>query len=184
MKKLLVLLMCLASLPSIIAQDKGLSSVSLTFGAGSSLHGSGDMITLALENGLQYRLNESFSAAVDLHYGKSDFGVYVSSSFVQGNLNVLWSPFSQLKKHDVKLGFGFSYMNVSDFYEASDEWIDGYIDRNNYAFDKRNSFGYNIILRYDYLLTEKYLLGLKLFTQNYFNGDISTGGLLRFGIRL
>ena len=40
------------------------------------------------------------------------------------------------------------------------------------------------VIEHDYQLTSKFLVGAKLFTQSYFNGDISTGGFLKVGFVL
>ena len=53
-----------------------------------------------------------------------------------------------------------------------------------YEFDNRNSFGLNVIIENSYLLTDKFLVGLKLFTQPYSNGDINTGAMLKIGLRI
>ncbi len=77
-----------------------------------------------------------------------------------------------------------TYYIVSDTYESSENWVNGVIVDSGNDFDKRNSLGYNIIIENSYLLTDKYLLGLKLFTQSYNNGDINSGVMLKFGLRI
>jgi hypothetical protein len=139
---------------------------------GTSLLGTGDMHTLMLENELNYFISNSFATSISLGYGRSNYGVFETASFVQGNLNIYFSPFKNNKKNDFRIGTGLSYYNVSDGSERSSD------------YQTRNSVGVNIILEHTYLLTERLRLGVKAFTQPYENGDINSGVLLKMGIRL
>ena len=73
-------------------------------------------------------------------------------------------------------------MDVTDFREASDRWIDGVVDRGNYTYDKRNSYGYNLIVEYEHLLSDRFLIGLKIYNQPYTNNDLVTGGFIKLGL--
>jgi hypothetical protein len=52
------------------------------FGVGTSLLGSGDMKTVMLENELNYFINNFLSTSLAAGYGRSNSGVFETSSFV------------------------------------------------------------------------------------------------------
>ena len=54
----------------------------------------------------------------------------------------------------------------------------------DYDFDNSNSLGFNIIIENSYLITDKFLVGLKLFTQPYNNGDINSGLMSKCGLKI
>jgi len=102
-----------------IASIEGFSQVKLEkldvrFGAGTSLLGSGDFLTAMFENEVNYKLNYLFTISPNISYGKSDFGVALSASFIQFNLNFFISPFKNNKKNDFRVGGGISRYSVSD----------------------------------------------------------------------
>jgi hypothetical protein len=183
MKKLFLSVLFFFIIPSLFAQENP-GKLSFKFGTGLSFHGSGDMYALSFENELNYRISQYLSASFALDYGKSDFGVYVNSSFIQTNANFFVSPFKNTGKHILKLGTGISFMDVTDFMEASDRWIDGVIDRGNYTYDKRNSIGYNLIIEYEHPFSDRFLIGFKLYNQPFTNIDLVTGGFVKFGIKI
>jgi hypothetical protein len=156
----------------------------IRFGVGTSLLGSGDMRTVMFENELNYFINNFFSTSISAGYGRSNSGVFETSSFVQGNLNIYISPFKNSKKNDFRIGTGMSYMNISDSYLESVNYENGIIIDEDYRFDNRNSIGINIILENTYSITDKIMLGLKLFTQPYKNGDINSGLMLKLGLKI
>lgn len=154
-----------------VSGQEMMNKFDLRLGAGISLLGSGDMLTFNYENELNYQLNQYFTGALSVNLGRSNLGVGQSASFTQGNLNIFISPFKNSKQIDFRLGTGITYYHVSD------------VDF-NYEFDKRNAIGFNIIIENTYLFTDKWLAGLKLFTQPYANGDINTGVVLKLGMKL
>ncbi len=139
------------------------------------------METINYENEVNYKLNNYFATSASFNFGKSDKGVHNSSSFLQGNLNLFISPFKNSRKNDFRLGLGMSYYGVSDT-KIMKENV-GY-SSNFKEFEKRNSFGTNIIIENTYTLKDRYLIGLKLFTQSYFNSDMNSGAMLKFGLIL
>lgn len=151
--------------------QKNIDKFDLRLGIGISLLGSGDMLTFNYENELNYQLNQYFTGALSVNLGRSNLGVGNSASFTQGNLNIFISPFKNSKQIDFRIGTGITYYHVSD------------IDF-NYDFDKRNAIGFNIVIENTYLFANKWLAGLKLFTQPYANGDINTGVMLKLGLKL
>jgi hypothetical protein len=170
------------SLP-VIGQEKT-DNLDFRIGAGISLLGSGDMMTFNYENEINYKFNQYFTSSVSLNLGRSNSGVSETASFVQENINVFLSPFKNIKRSDFRVGTGLTYYNISDAYESSQIWENGVLVDTDYEFDKRTSFGYNIILENSFMLTNKLLLGLKLFTQSYFNGDINSGMTVKIGLKI
>jgi hypothetical protein len=164
--------------------QENVRKVDVRLGAGLSLLGSGDMVTFNYENELNIKLNKYFSTSVSLNLGRSNRGVFETASFTQGNLNVFLSPFKNTGRFDFRFGPGFTYYNISDAYISSQVWKNGILVSTNYKFDNRNSYGFNVIIEGSFLITERFLLGVKLFTQPYHNGDINSGGMLKLGVVL
>ncbi len=141
------------------------------------------MTTMNFENEISYRISQYFTASFTLNYGRSNSGVYATSSYIQENMNIFVSPFKTNRINDFKTGTGFSIMNISDSYYFEQDCGVGTEQSSPCHFDKRNSSGVNIIIEDTYSIKEKYLIGLKLFTQPYFNGDVNTILLLKFGLK-
>ena len=181
MKLLITLTFIMLSLTAFSQQTS--SRFDLRFGVGASVLGTGDMRTLMLENELNYFISNSFASSVSLGYGKSNNGVFETASFVQGNLNIYFSPFKNNKRNDFRIGTGLTYYNVSDASMRSSEYVNGVL-RQEHVFEDRNSVGANIILENTYSITEKLRVGIKAFTQPYENGDMNSGILLKLGIKL
>jgi hypothetical protein len=178
------LLITLISLSiQVIGQDKT-DKLDFRFGAGISLLGSGDMMTFNYENEINYKLNQYFTSSLSINLGRSNYGVYETASFTQGNINAYFSPLKNNKRFDFRIGTGLTYYRVSDAYEQSAYYENGVLVDVNYLFDNRNSFGCNLIIENSYSLSDKILIGLKLFSQPYLNGDINSGLLLKLGLRI
>ncbi|MDX1906149.1 MAG: hypothetical protein SF053_03885 [Bacteroidia bacterium] len=160
------------------------SKLDLRFGIGSSLLGTGDMQTIMFENELNVHLNNYITLGGGLGYARSDRGIREQASFTQLNANIYISPFKNTRKNDFRLGTGASWYAISDVYESTRIFENGQVVDVDYVFEKRNSIGFNVILENTYLITEKYMLGVKLFTQPYQNGDINSGVLVKFGVNL
>src|ERR1035437_8874666 len=94
-------------------------------GSGVSLLGSGDMITLNVENEFNFKFSQYFSNSISVNYGRSNSGAYETASFIQGNINLYISPFRNNKRNDFRIGSGLSYYNVSDSYRQSSWYQDG-----------------------------------------------------------
>lgn len=149
----------------------------IRFGAGSTLLGSGDMITFTYENELNYRMNPYLTSALSFAFGKSDYGVWETASYMQGNLSIFLSPFKNNRYNDFRLGLGISVNNVTDAYVQSEYWENGVVVDVDHLIEKRVAFGYNIIIEDSYRFSEKFLIGFKLYTQPYTNGDINSAHL-------
>jgi hypothetical protein len=181
--KIIICLLAILFSVQAFGQEK-VRKLDFRLGAGVSLLGTGDMVTLNFENELNFKLNKYFSTSVSLNLGRSNRGVFETASFTQGNLNVFLSPFKNTGRFDFRLGPGFTYYNISDAYISSQVWKNGVLIDTNYKFDNRNSYGYNLIIEGTFLITERFLLGVKLFTQPYHNGDINSGALVKVGVLL
>lgn len=167
----------------VFGQDKA-NKLDFRLGTGLSLLGSGDMITFNYENELNLRLNQYLSSSLSVNLGRSNTGVSETASFVQGNGNLFISPFKNTNRFDFRVGLGLTYYNVSDAYESSQQWVNGIMVDRDYEFDNRNSLGFNVIIENTYLFTDRFLVGLKVFTQSYQIGDINTGVMLKLGLRI
>ncbi len=154
----------------------------MRFGVGVSLLGTGDYVALNFSNELNYRLSRYFTAAVSVQYGRSggqekSRGGFSSSSFVGGNVNLFLSPFTNIQKNDFRLGGGFSYYGVSDVFLPGKGAI-------SYTAEKRASLGFNVIAEDTFMVSQRLMLGVKLFMQPYTNGDINSGLLFKLGVVL
>jgi hypothetical protein len=153
------------------------------FGTGTSLLGTGDMRTIMFENEINYQFTKYCTFSCSVGNGWSDSGVYESASFFQGNMNIFLSPFKNNRKNDFRIGTGLSYMNISDVYVESTEWIDGKGMVEGFTIERRNSFGFNFIIEDSYTISERFIIGIKIFTQPYF-GDINSGVLFKIGLKI
>ncbi|HKJ42361.1 MAG TPA: hypothetical protein VKA27_09710 [Sunxiuqinia sp.] len=179
MKKILILAFLFSCL-NVIAQ-KETRPFDFRFGIGKSLLGSGDYIVTVLENEVNYKLNHYFTTSVSVNFARNHEGEISTTSFIQGNLNLFFSPFRNSRKNDFRLGSGFTVYQVTDAARVAAYYENGVIVDTVHEIDSRNSIGYNIIIEDSYNLTGQFFVGLKLFTQSYHNYDINTGGLLKIG---
>ncbi|MCF8232661.1 MAG: hypothetical protein K9J27_10770 [Bacteroidales bacterium] len=182
MRKILVIILFISSL-HVIAQQEN-SNVNLRFGSGLSLLGTGDMITLNVENEVNYIMSQIFTGSASLNYGRSTYGVYEAASFFQGNLNFFLAPFGNTTRNVFRIGTGLSYYSVTDVRKNTLVCGVGQTPEEVISYETRNAFGYNVIIENTYAISDRFLIGLKLFTQPYFNGDINSGVLLKGGLVL
>jgi hypothetical protein len=183
MKQIALLILTFFCLNETVAQDSW-SKTDIRLGIGTSLLGSGDMRTLMLENEFNQQLSPLLAASLGLGIARSNSGVFETASFFQTNANIYLSPFKNDRRNDFRIGTGLSYYWASDAFVQSRQFDAGQVISENVIFDQRNSLGVNIIIENTYLISEKFLLGLKLLSQPYFNGDINSGVLLKFGFRI
>jgi len=181
--KILIIISVIFFSLQAVGQDS-FNKFDIRVGVGTSLLGSGDLIAFNYENELNLKLNQYFTSSVSINLGRSSSGVYANASFVQGNLNAFFSPFKNNKRFDFRIGTGLTYYSISDTRIISQYWQNGVLVDTDYELDNRNSLGFNINIESSYLITNKFLVGLKLFTQPYNNGDINSGVMLKFGLIL
>jgi len=184
MKKIAILLILVVSITNAFSQDGNKPSIDVRFGIGISLLGTGDMQTTMFENEINYKISNFFAASCNIAYGKSDKGVSISASFIQMNLNTYISPFKNNKKNNFRIGAGISRYTASDVSSTGDLVENGEIVGPFNEFEKRVSIGLNIIIENTYDITEKLMVGGKLFTQPYINGDLNSGILVKFGVKI
>jgi len=180
MKKYIFIVILLLGTLQLFSQEKP-KKFDFRFGTGFSLLGTGDMQTINFENEFNFKFSRYFTTSASLVYGRSNSGVYESASFIQGNLNIFISPFRNNRKNDFRFGGGISGYNVSDSF-TSEIYNNGTYYGQTTVSEKRNAFGFNIILEDSYIFPNNFLIGLKLFTQPYTNGDINSGVLLKIGV--
>jgi hypothetical protein len=181
MKKIIFILTVSLSL-ALFSQENA-SKIDLRLGMGSSLVGSGDMITTAYENELNYRINSHFAISPSVGFAKSNYGVDDIAHYIQGNLNMFYSPFRNTKSMDFRIGLGASFLEYSSSYEYERYTLLNGREYSRYAFPVEKSFGVNVILENTVKLTPRLLLGLKAFTQIYF-GNINSGLMVKVGYTL
>ena len=181
--KILPVLLLICFTQQISAQEKQ-DKYDLRFGVGLSLLGTGDMRTINFENEFNNKFNPHFSNSISLNFGRSNWGVGETASFIQGNLNIYWSPFKNNKRNDFRLGTGVSFFNISDAYMSFESYNGTQLIDKDYVFDNRYSVGVNMIIENTYSINDRFILGLKLFAQPYISSDINSGAMLKFGLKL
>lgn len=183
MQKLTLVILTFLCLNSLNAQN-ATSDTDLRAGTGLALLGSGDMWAHQLDVEFNQTFSPLFTYGFSAALGRSNSGVYETASFFQTNANIFLSPFRNDRQNDFRIGTGLSYNWVSDAFIQSRQFDQGQVVSETIIFDQRNTLGVNIIIENTFSISEQLLLGLKLFSQPYFNGDINSGVLLKFGVRL
>ncbi len=184
MRKIIIFICLALSLGTLnLSAQISEQSFDVRFGVGRSILGTGDMRVTGFETELNYRINPYLTTSTSVNYGKSSNGVFLTTSYLQGNLNLFVSPFKNTRENDFRIGTGLSVMDVSDVYISESSFENG-IPRYVYGYDDRTSIGFNIIIENTYALTDKYLIGAKVFTQPYTNGDINSGIIIKLGVRI
>jgi len=182
-KNIIICLLAFLFSVQAFGQEK-VRKLDFRLGAGFSLLGTGDMRTFNYENELNIKLNKYFTSSVSINLGRSNRGDFETASFTQGNLNIFISPFKNTGRFDFRLGTGLTYYNISDAYLAWQSWKNGVLIATKHEFENRTSFGYNLIIEGSFLITDRFLIGVKAFTQPYQNGDINSGVMLKLGVLL
>ncbi len=186
MKKIFFLLFVLATLPLLAQNRSETHRFDLRLGFGVTILGTGDFIACNFQNELNYRISPYFSSSVSLNIGRSNVSAANQSgaSFVQGNLNIYVSPFKNNRRNDFRLGGGISVYNISDY--TTSPYLDTATGHEYRVFDgsRRTAFGFNMVVEYTHRISKKFLIGALLFSQPYLNGDINSGGMVKFGMVL
>lgn len=183
MKRVILIITAVLFVVNSYAQDSE-SKFDLRFGIGSSLLGTGDMLTIMVENELNIKLNNYFTLGEGLGFAKSENSDFQEASFLQLNSNIYLSPFRNNRKNNFRVGVGLSWYSISDWYRSSATYQNGKLIDSEYEFDNRNSIGINLIIEKTYSISDKLFLGLKLFSQPYQNGDINSGILVILGVKM
>jgi len=181
MKTKFFLLTILAFSTIAVFGQKETKKLDVRVGSGVSLLGSGDVIAYNYETELNYLLNNYISSSLSIDFGGRNMEENVYSNFIQANVNLFVHPFRNNRIVDLRIGTGLSYLNISDSFMSSAHYVDGVLVDVNYRAEQRKSWGVNIIIENTYRLSDQILIGVKLFSQPYFNGDINSGALLKLG---
>jgi len=183
MKKIILFIfLALSFNPFNLSAQNNEQDFDVRFGISRTILGTGDMSTLGFDTELNYRINPYLTASTSVGYGKSTGGIFLTTSYLQGNFNVFVSPLKNIKINDFRVGTGLSVMSVSDVYIGM-IFTDGF-QREIIEYDDRTTVGFNIMIENTYAINDKYLIGAKIFTQPYLNGDINSGILIKFGVRI
>lgn len=182
MRKLLTIIILLTTFT--LSAQENTHKYDLRIGVGTSLLGTGDMLTLNFENELNKKLTSYYSSSLSLNYGRSYWQNQKRASYFQGNFNFYVSPFKNTRTNNFRIGTGLSYINLSNTYLTYSRTENGITVESQYALDVHNSLGYNIVIEDDQKISEKFLIGFKINMQNYFNGDTNGGFTFKFGIIL
>ena len=155
----------------------------LRTGLGSYYQGVGDMSGMQMEGEINYRFLPHFSAALSVGMGRAvgtDF--FLLNSFTQGNLNVFYSPFGNHRRLDFRIGGGLSLTSVSETFIVSQVTTGTEVEQ-EYVIRNRNDWAYNAIVETTYTIQDRYLVGVKAFTQpaNVIGQD--SGVLAKIGLR-
>ncbi|HAA10626.1 MAG TPA: hypothetical protein DCE41_02585 [Cytophagales bacterium] len=186
MKNILLSLgLSVALLGSVRAQEVESKPSNLDFrtGTGISLLGTSSMVMLTVENELNYRITPHFTASLSGGVARSVWGYSESASYFQGNANVFVSPFRNTRYLDFRLGSGLSYIDVTEVANGLLDQRGNWITFQNEP-SQRQSLGINFVVEYSLNIGERYLIGTKIYTQQYTQGDANTGLMLRAGFRI
>ncbi|MCX8472086.1 MAG: hypothetical protein ORN85_00410 [Sediminibacterium sp.] len=170
------------------SQDK-ISKLDVRFGIGTSQLNYKNLInfsTFMIENEINYKFSKYFSVAGSIGYlistgfqiNNATFDL-VNTNYFLINTNIFYSPFSNSRKNDFRIGFGPT-------------WIIGYryimgSARNNYGLYyiniseniEYNVLAANFIIEDSYTIKEQFIVGLKAFYQT--NNNL--GIMAKFGIK-
>lgn len=182
MKKYIFLLIMLYNL-SLYAQETE-KKTDLKIGIGTSLFGMGDMLCLNIENELNYKINKYLATSTSILFGHSKWQEDKRASFINGNINAFFSPFKNTKSNNFKIGTGISAISLASTTLNYRREINGVVVESNYQLNNRSSFGYNIIIEDELKFNEKFLIGIKIYMQDYSNGDSNGGITFKFGLKI
>lgn len=187
MKRLISLIMVLATF-NVFAQTNQKThnkKFDLRVGIGYLFMGSGDYSGISFENELNYQINNYFSTSASINMSRSMSGAPLEgvASCLGGNLNIFISPFKNNKLNDFRIGGGFAFYNISDVYVSSIRFVDGE-QQKYYTTTEETTIGGSIIIEDTFNINGRFLIGMKAFMQPYTNGDINSGIMVKFGVKL
>ena len=132
---------------------------------------------------LNYKMCPFITYAAAINYGKTNEIATVPSNYLQGNLNLYISPFTNNGKNDFRIGTGFSYSNVSQAIIQTKSGKTLNID-GDMEMLQRSGVGYSLIVENTYTLNKYFFIGVKLYTQKYPVLENRRGAMLKFGVNL
>ena len=181
MKKIIFILSL--SLTFNVFSQESVSKFDFRLGYGTTFLGTGDMHTLAFENELNYHINSYFTVSPSIGFATSNYGVHEIANYMQGNVNLFYSPFKNNNTNDFRIGLGTSYLNYSYSFEFERQTLTNGKDYSRYFFPTENDFGMNVTLENTFKLSQRLLLGIKAFTQIYTH-NINSGVMVKVGYSL
>ncbi len=153
-------------------------------GAGVSLQGTGDMTMLNYENELNCTMNRYFTLAGSVNFGRSINGVFGDGSSSQGNIMLFFSPFKNTRRFDFRFGPGLGFQKYSYSYQEWARYENGVLVDERFSVNKVRSFGPSLTFEGTYMLNDLYMLGAKIYTKPFFDDNIDSGIMIKFGRRL
>lgn len=163
-KTILFLLVVLFSTLGIKAQS-GDRDFDSRFGLGLFNMKTDNAFILMSEYELNFKFTDylAFGPSAVLGYHNKTSHVDLPN-FYQLNLNAFVSPFGNNSKNEFRIGAGVNGYMI-------DEWSN---------YETRRAIGLNFILEDRYMIKERFFVGIK----PYFNGNLNSGVVLKFGINL
>jgi len=183
MKKTALIIIALVTVFSLTAQVNT-HKLDLKVGSGFGFMGDGDLTALCFENELNYKLNNYLSTSVSLGIGRSLVDANKHNDYLQGSINLFFSPFKNNRLNNFKIGAGYTRVNeATSYWSSSSYYNDIYIKKYEYSTSTIN--GFNVILEDEYMINSRFLVGGKLFvTGGILEGGIVSGAMAKFGILL
>ena len=170
------------------SQDK-ISKIDVRFGIGTSQLNYKNLInfsTFMIENEINYKFSKYFSVAGSIGYlfstgvqiNNATFDL-VNTNYFLINTNIFYSPFSNSRKNDFRIGIGPTWIIGYRYIKGS--------ARNNYGLYYINiseNIDYNLlaanfIIEDSYTIKEQFIVGFKAFYQT--NNNL--GIMAKFGIK-
>lgn len=172
MKSIYLILLFILSATTAFAQNP----VTYYFGFGKSISNKGNMHFALLHNELSLKINRSFSTSLDIQIARSYRGILDRSEYLQGNWNIMVSPFKNEKKIFFKVGSGIFYNHTWNYFDPTI-----YPDYNK----KVDIFRLSLFLEDEFKISNKMVLALRLFTYPKFStNETISGALIKVGFRL
>ena len=180
MKKIGLIIIAILLVLSVSSQDN-ISKLDFKVGAGVAFMGLGDSEVISFENEFNYKINNYITTSISMGIGRSIDNKINHNDYIQGSLNMFISPFRNDKKNNFKLGAGYTLISETRAYSSNGiNELDS-----QYSYHSRTLNAFSIIIEDEYLISEKFLIGAKLFsTASISQGGIVGGAMLKLGILL
>lgn len=184
MKKIILFTFLAISFSTFMFAQNDKQHFDVRFGAGHIFFTTGDIRAVGFDTELNYRINSHLTTSASIGYGKGYDGTLLIPSYLQGNLNLFVSPLKNTGNNDFRIGAGFSAINMTGVRKSITGVIfeDG-VPREVYTYVEQTLVGINVVFEDTYTINDKYLIGLKAFSQTY--GQYHDFGILvKFGVKL
>jgi len=156
----------------------------LRIGVGYLFLGSVDFTGVSFDNEINYHINHYFTTSASINMGRSIGGASDgTASFIGGTINLFLSPFKNNKLNNLRIGGGFAFYNIADVYVSGIHYTDGMVHK-DYTSSKETTIGGSIIIEDPFNINNRFLAGMKVFMKPYANGDINSGIMIKFDVKL